>query len=75
LSAVDGYRGAYLLCREQAETTELQVMTLWDSPDAISAFAGSDIDKAVVEPEARGVLQTYENEVTHYEVIVNTVGG
>lgn len=73
LGAVDGYRGAYLLRREHTETTELQVMTLWDSIEAITAFAGSDIDKAVVEPEAQAVLKTYDREVRHYDVIVNTV--
>ena len=73
MSSVDGCRGAYLMRRDGGEATELRVMTLWDSLDAISAFAGSDIDKAVVEPEARAVLQTYDSQVTHYEVIVNTV--
>jgi hypothetical protein len=27
----------------------------------------------VVEPEARAVLKTYDREVRHYEVIVNTL--
>jgi heme-degrading monooxygenase HmoA len=73
LSAVDGFLGAYLLRRNEGETTELQVVTLWDSLDAISAFAGMNTDKAVVAPEAQAVLKTYDGEVRHYEVVVNTV--
>jgi hypothetical protein len=42
---------------------------LWESMDAIRAFAGPRPDVAVVEPEARAVLSRYDREVRHYEVV------
>ena len=43
-------------------------MTLWDSLDAIKAFAGDDIGTAIVEPEARAVLSDFDSFADHYEV-------
>jgi hypothetical protein len=49
---------------------ELQVvLTKWISMDAIRVFAGSDIEKAVVAPEAAAVLVEYDRTVRHYEVV------
>jgi heme-degrading monooxygenase HmoA len=74
LQRIDGYQGAYLLRRDQGRRVELQVLTLWDSPDAIGRFAGANPESAVVEPEARAVLVTYDSTVTHHTVVVDTVG-
>jgi hypothetical protein len=43
-------------------------VTLWDSIDAIKRFAGEDPETAVVEPEARAVLSSFDNFTRHYEV-------
>ena len=40
----------------------------WESLDAIRAFAGEDIDLAVVEPEARAVLSRFDSRVRHVEL-------
>jgi heme-degrading monooxygenase HmoA len=40
LRAIDGYKGAYLLKREESNTVIITVLTLWESMDAIRAFAG-----------------------------------
>jgi hypothetical protein len=37
--------------------------------DAIRAFAGDDLARAVVEPEAAAVLTRFDQEVRHYEVV------
>ena len=37
--------------------------------DAIRAFAGSEIDKAVVEPGAVAAIIDFDAKVHHYEVI------
>jgi hypothetical protein len=42
-------------------------MSLWDSVDAIKAFAGDDIDAAVLYPEDERYL-VGESKVTHYDV-------
>jgi hypothetical protein len=39
------------------------------SMDAMRAFAGSDLGKAVVEPGAEAALVDYDDRVEHYEVI------
>ena len=48
--------------------TEIVVVTRWDSLDAIRAFAGDEIDAAVVEPEARAVLDEFDERVRHIEL-------
>ena len=37
--------------------------------DAITAFAGEDVVKAVVEPEAMAALISYDRTVCHYTVL------
>ena len=67
--AIEGHRGAYLLRRELGDGIELVVLTLWESMDAVRRFAGPEPAKAVVEPEARAVLTSFDDFVTHYEVV------
>jgi heme-degrading monooxygenase HmoA len=75
LQRIDGYRGAYLLRRDHHGHVELQVLTLWDSLEAIRGFAGADLEHAVVEPAAQAVLEAYDPVVTHHSVEVDTVIG
>ncbi len=48
---------------------EFLVLTRWTSLDAIRAFAGDDIRKAVVEPEAAALLASFDSTVEHFEVV------
>jgi len=68
LKDLTGHRGAWLLRRELDGRTEFLAVTLWESRTAIEAFAGQDIDKAIVEPEARAVLVEFDEFASHYEV-------
>ena len=68
LEDLPGHRGAWLLRRERDGRTEFLAVTLWESRHAIEAFAGRDIDKAIVEPEARAVLADFDDFASHYEV-------
>jgi hypothetical protein len=43
-------------------------VTVWQSFDAIDAFAGSDRETAVVASEAAALLTDYDRRVRHYEV-------
>jgi heme-degrading monooxygenase HmoA len=70
LRALDGYTGASLLRRDADVETELIVVTRWRSLDAVRAFAGDDLEAAVVEPEAAAVLTRYDTRVRHYEIVV-----
>lgn len=74
LQGIDGFRGAYLLRRDRDRHVELQVLTLWDSLEAIRSFAGVDLEHAVVEPAAQAALAGYDPTVTHHMVVVDTVG-
>lgn len=76
LTKLDGHRGAYLLRRAEAARVEFLAVTLWDSLECIRAFAGDNIETAVVEPEARAVLSSFDDFVRHYEVAYgNTCAG
>src|SRR5215207_1864503 len=74
LQRIDGYQGAYLLRRDHDTHVRLQVLTLWDSLEAISSFAGANPENAVVEPAAHAALVSYDSTVTHHTVVVNRVG-
>lgn len=74
LTKIAGHRGAYLMQRETAGQVEFLVMTLWDSWDAVRAFAGKSPEVAVVEPEARAVLSEFDEFVSHYEVTSGAAG-
>jgi heme-degrading monooxygenase HmoA len=66
---VPGYRGAYLLRREAGPEVEFVTMTLFDSWDAVRAFAGSDFEAAVVPPAARSLLARFDARSVHYDVL------
>jgi heme-degrading monooxygenase HmoA len=69
LEQLDGFRGLYLLRHHEVEEIEYLVLTLWDSMDAVHAFAGDQPELAVVEPEARAALVRFDHAVRHYEVL------
>ncbi len=68
LAEIRGHRGAYLLQRQTAGGIEFLAVTLWESTDAIRAFAGNDAEAAVIDPEARAVLAEFDRFARHYEV-------
>jgi heme-degrading monooxygenase HmoA len=73
LRNVPGFLGATLSKRDDGERVEFVVLTRWQSMDAVSAFAGTDPNRAVVEPGAVAALSDYDHTVRHYEVIENVV--
>jgi heme-degrading monooxygenase HmoA len=64
-----GFLGASLSQRSTDSNIEYMVLTRWTSIDAIRGFAGSDVDRAVVEPEAAAALVDFDDRVQHHEVI------
>jgi heme-degrading monooxygenase HmoA len=69
LERIEGFLGAELMKRESSGEVEFLVQTRWESMEAIRRFAGSDVEKAVVEPEAAAALVDYDRTVTHHEMI------
>lgn len=64
-----GNRGVWVLRRVRDGIAEFLLISLWDSYDAIRAFAGPDFEKAVYYPEDKKFLLELEPNVSHYEVL------
>lgn len=64
-----GNRGVYVLRRSEGDTTHFLLLTLWDSLEAIRAFAGDDVERARYYPEDEEYLMELEPTVMHYEVL------
>jgi heme-degrading monooxygenase HmoA len=75
LQRLDGYAGATLSSRRSAEGVEVLVITKWRSVEAVRAFAGPDVERAVVADEAARVLTSWDARVKHYDVIIDDAGG
>jgi len=69
LRSLPGFVGAHLGQRQFGDKLEFLVLTRWQSMDAVRAFAGADVENAVVEPGAVAALIEYDTSVRHYEVI------
>lgn len=69
LRCIPGFVGATLCRRGRDDRIEYVVLTRWQSLDAIRAFAGADIEKAMVEPGAVAALVDFDKTVSHYEII------
>lgn len=69
LGKVPGFLGAFLGERLQGDQVEFLVLTRWTSMEAVRAFAGSEPEKAVVEPGAVSALTDFDQVVRHYEVL------
>jgi heme-degrading monooxygenase HmoA len=70
LQKVDGYAGAMLLKREEADAVEIIVITQWSSLEAIRGFAGDDLEEAVVADEAAALLTWFDSRVKHYDIVI-----
>ncbi len=69
LQHVNGFMGADLLRRDIGNGVEFTVITRWASMNAVSAFAGSDPAKAVVESGAVEALRDFDERVSHHDVL------
>jgi heme-degrading monooxygenase HmoA len=63
-----GNRGAWMLRRDVGELTEFLTFTLWESIEAIKAFAGEDYERARYYPEDDRFLVERDAVCAHYEV-------
>ena len=64
-----GFNSASILKRDVTGGVEFLIVTTWDSLDAIRAFAGANIDTAVVPEKAQQMMVDYDRVVRHFEVI------
>ena len=67
-----GFLGARLLEREDGDQVEIVVITEWESLDHIRAFAGANIEQAVIAAEAKALLTTFDTKVRHYRIVIDS---
>lgn len=65
-----GNRGSMIWRRDDGEQAEFLVISLWETLEAVKAFAGERPDVAVYYPEDEKYLLELEPHVVHYEVPV-----
>lgn len=68
LQTIKGYLGGYILRHDAPDEVEFVAVNLFESLNAVKAFAGPDYDVPVFEPEARRLLSKVEPIARHYEV-------
>jgi len=68
LRTLPGFIGITLMQRKRDDRIELVVSSRWESMAAVCAFAGTNPERAVVEPAARSMLIGFDHAVSHYEV-------
>jgi heme-degrading monooxygenase HmoA len=73
LHRIDGFRGASLLRRDRGSEVEYVVLSRWASMEAVRAFAGDEVEKAVVEPQAIAALIDFDRAVEHYLVVEDLI--
>ena len=64
-----GNRGAFILRRLRGGDAEFLVLSLWDSMEAVRAFAGPEPERAVFYPEDARYLTRFDQHVDHFEVV------
>jgi heme-degrading monooxygenase HmoA len=68
LQRINGYHGGYIFRQDGNDESEFVTVNLFESLDAVMAFAGPEYDTPVFEPEARRLLSKVEPRARHYEV-------
>lgn len=66
--ATPGNLGALLLRRADGSRTLFELTTLWPSMHAIRAFAGDDVERAVLYPEDEAYFVAWDQQVEHFVV-------
>jgi len=69
LSQVPGFRGSYLLRRPKGDEVDFITIILWESLEALKAFAGPDYEVSIIPEERRRYLSRHDDRAAHYEVV------
>lgn len=69
-----GNLGSLILQRQGDGSTDIYVLSLWASMDAVRAFAGPTSEIPVYFPEDRRYLLEFEPHVLHFDVPVHDAG-
>lgn len=66
--ATAGNLGVTMMRRQVGDRTEFMLLSLWESLDAVKAFAGEDYEKGVYYPEDDRYLVDRDEKSSHWEV-------
>ena len=66
---ISGFRHIDLMRRDLDGEIEFQTLMWFDDLAAIKAFMGEDYSLSHVPPEARAVLNSFDDRAAHFEVI------
>jgi heme-degrading monooxygenase HmoA len=69
VARLPGFLGARILRRPAESEEEFVTLTMFESLDAVRAFAGEDYETPVIEPEAQRLLSRYEDRAVHYATV------
>ena len=64
-----GFKSASILRRDVPRGVEFLIITTWESLEAIGAFAGDNIELAVVPEVAQAMMIEYDKLVRHFDVV------
>lgn len=66
---IAGFQGIDLLRHDGPDQVEFVTVMWFDSLESVREFAGPDYEVAVVPPEARRLLERFDERSTHYDVV------
>jgi heme-degrading monooxygenase HmoA len=69
--SLEGFEGATLLERDREDHVEILVITWWRALDDVRAFAGAELDVAVVAEDAQVLLDRFDADVRHFRIVLD----
>jgi heme-degrading monooxygenase HmoA len=69
LAKLGGFVDAAILKRAVPAGVEFRIVTTWESLEAIRAFAGVNLEKAVVPEAVQQMMVAFDATVEHYEIV------
>jgi heme-degrading monooxygenase HmoA len=69
IAKLPGFISASILRRTLPEGVEFLIVTHWESIDSIRAFAGTDVEHAVVPQKVQEMMADYDRSVRHFEIV------
>ena len=69
-ASTPGNLAVWVLRSVQARTAHFLLITLWESVESIQRFAGKDYRRARYYAEDEGYLLEFEENASHYEVLL-----
>lgn len=66
--STEGNHSVQILTRVDGDVAEFIFVSFWESMEAITRFAGEDVERAVYYPEDREYLLALDPRVRHFDV-------